>query len=166
MGTTPPINILNTLHKCAEIEGVLGKIYDLFADAYRENRDIYRLFEKTAGEERNHEYQIRLAIKSFTPSIEAMTLTLEEAEKHLTMAQETLDWLAKTTPGIKEALNISITLEAKFSRFHMDTAARFADQSCAKLFTAMMAADNAHVAAMEQALANLRRTEAALGSST
>ncbi|MDD2321244.1 MAG: ferritin family protein [Geobacteraceae bacterium] len=165
MGTKPPIEILNTLHKCAEIEGVLGKIYDLFADAYRENRDICRLFEKTAGEERNHEYQIRLAIKSLVPSIEAMTLTLEEADKHLTMAQETLDWLTKATPGIKEALNISITLEAKFSRFHMDTAARFADQSCAKLFTAMMAADEAHVAAMEKALAEVRRIDAALDRS-
>ncbi len=164
MGTKPPIDTLNTLHKCAEIEGVLGKIYDLFADAYRENRDISRLFEKTAGEERNHEYQIRLAIKSFAPAIESMNLTVEEADKHLTMVQETLDWLAKTTPGIEEALDLSISLESRFSRFHMDTAARFAEQSCGKLFTAMMAADEAHVVSMEKALAELRSTGAALGA--
>jgi rubrerythrin len=156
---------LNTLHKCAEIEEILGKIYDIFAIAYRENPRISRVFEKTAGEERNHEYQIRLAIKSLAFAIESMVLTSAEADKHLSMARETLEELRNSFPSIEEALDLSIRLEATFSQFHMDTAARFTDQECAKLFKAMMAADEAHVSAMEQALKEFRPKGEKLGTS-
>lgn len=149
------IEILNILHKCAEIEKALGKLYDLFAAAYEDDREISRLFAKTAGEERNHEYQIRLAIKSLSPGIEAMNLTLQEADQNLSRALEILSDVENAMPGIEEALKLSINLESTFSRFHMDTAARFSDASCGKLFTAMMAADEAHVTAMEKALAAL-----------
>jgi rubrerythrin len=154
---------LNILHKCAEIEEILGKVYDIFADAYRENPRISRLFEKTAGEERNHEYQIRLAIKSLTCVIKSMVLTSAEVDKHLTIARKTLDELSNSFPGIEEALNLSIRLEATFSQFHMDTAARFTDQEYAKLFKAMMAADEAHVSAMEHALKEFRLSGETLG---
>jgi len=156
METKPAIETLNTLHKCAEIEEVLGKMYDIFADAYREYPEISRVFKKTAGEERNHEYQIRLALKSFTPAIESMALTTEEADKHLSKVRETLEKLKNSIPGIEEALNLSIELESMSSNFHMDTAARFTDHSCTKLFEAMMSADEAHVATLQLALQELR----------
>lgn len=155
---------LNTLHKCAEIEEILGKMYDIFADAYRENPRISRVFEKTAGEERNHEYQIRLAIKSLACAIESMVLTSAEADKHLSIARKTLEELNNSLPSIEEALELSIRLEATFSQFHMDTAARFTDQEHAKLFKAMMAADEAHVSAMEQALKVFRLNGETLGT--
>lgn len=82
-----------------------------------------------------------------------MNLTLQEADQHLCHALQVLNDVENTIPGIEEALKLSISLEETFSRFHMDTAARFTDTSCGKLFTAMMAADEAHVAAMEKALA-------------
>jgi len=56
-------------------------------------------------------------------------------------------------------------LEATFSQFHMDTAARFTEQECVKLFKAMMAADEAHVSAMEQALKEFRLNGKNLGTS-
>lgn len=73
------IETLNTLHFCAEIEENLGKIYEIFSDVYQDHHTISKIFKKTAGEERNHEYQIRLAIKAFTPTIESMAFTSEEA---------------------------------------------------------------------------------------
>ncbi|HOP40558.1 MAG TPA: hypothetical protein PLI53_05905 [Geobacteraceae bacterium] len=155
MTTKSRTEIINLLHKCAEIERVLGKLYDLFAATFHENREISRLFNKTAGEERNHEYQIRLAIKSFSSAIESMNITTDETDRHLALAMQTLDDVESAMPGIEEALKLSINLEATFSRFHMDTAAQFSDISCGKLFTAMMAADGAHVAALEKALAAL-----------
>jgi len=155
---------LNILHKCAEIEEILGKMYDIFADAYRENPRIARVFEKTAGEERNHEYQIRLAIKSLTFAIDSMVLTSAEADKHLSIARNTLENLNNSFPSIEEALNLSIRLEATFSQFHMDTATRFTDQEYTKLFKAMMAADEAHVSAMEQTLKEFRLSSETLGT--
>lgn len=150
------LETLNTLHKCAEIEEVMGKMYDIFADAYQGQPSISRIFRKTAAEERNHEYQIRLAIKSLTPAIEAMTLTSEDADKHLSMVRETLKNLESSIPDSEEALDLSIKLEEMSSHIHMDVAARFTDQSCAKLFKAMMSADEAHVVTMELALKELR----------
>jgi rubrerythrin len=151
------LETLNTLHKCAEIEEVLGKMYDIFAEAYLGNPEISRIFAKTAAEERNHEYQIRLAIKSLTPSIESMALTSEEADKHLVMVRETVEMLINSMPGMEEALDLCIKLESMSSQCHMDAAARFTDQSCSKLFKTMMSADEAHVECMEQALKKIRR---------
>jgi rubrerythrin len=158
MDTTQSLETLNTLHTCAEIEETLGKMYDFFAETYRENPAISKIFAKTAAEERNHEYQIRLAIKTFAPAIEAMALTSEDADRHLVMVRETLEKLKHTIPDLEEALDLCITLESMSSHCHMDAAARFADQSCIKLFKAMMSADDAHVAYLEQALKKLRTT--------
>jgi len=158
MESKPPVETLNALHKCAEIEEVLGKMYDIFAEAYQENLEISRIFAKTAAEERNHEYQIRLAIKSLTPAIESMALTSEDADKHLVMVREIIEKLKISMPGMEEALDLCIKLESMSSQCHMDAAARFTDQSCTKLFKAMMSADEAHVACLEQALKNMRST--------
>jgi hypothetical protein len=158
MDIKPQFETLNTLHTCAEIEETLGKIYDIFAETYQEHHTISQIFKKTAGEERNHEYQIRLAIKSFTPTIESMTLTSAEAEEHLSIVRVFLEKMNTTAPGIEEALNLAIQLEDISTRFHLDAAARFSDPSCIKLFKAMMAADEDHVAAMERALKELQCT--------
>jgi rubrerythrin len=145
------------LQRCADIEGVLAEIYDFFASAYRHNPDITRLFEKTAAEERNHEYQLRLAIKTHAPLIREMTLTAEEAEKHLTYAGATLQRVRESVPSMEDALKISINCETIFSQFHLDTSARFADESCSKLFSAMMATDKGHTTSLEEALTELQK---------
>ncbi len=81
-----------------------------------------------------------------------MTLTSEEADKHLVMVRETLEMLKNSMPGMEEALDICIKLESMSSQCHMDAAAQFTDQSCSKLFKAMMSADEAHVECLERAL--------------
>lgn len=158
MEIIPQIETLNTLHTCAEIEETLGKVYDIFAEVYQDHHTISKIFKKTAQEERNHEYQIRLAIRSFTPTIESMTLTSTVAKEHLSLVRDFLEKLKNTLPGIEEALNLTIKLEDISARFHLDAAARFSDPSCVKLFKAMMSADENHVAALELALKELRDT--------
>ena len=158
MNTNLPFETLNTLHACAEIEESLGKMYEAFADAYRDHHAISQIFKKTAGEERNHEYQIRLAIKSFTPTIQSMNMTTAEAEKQLSIVQDFLEKMKNSTPGLDEALSLAIKLEDISSRFHLDAAAHFNDPSCVKLFKAMMSADEDHVATLELALKELRKS--------
>jgi rubrerythrin len=154
---TSQTETLTILHRCADIEGILAEIYEFFASAYSHNPDITRLFEKTAAEERNHEYQIRLAIKTFSPLIREMTLTAEEAEKHLSYARTALQRVRESVPAMEDALKMAINCETIFCQFHLDTAVRFADESNAKLFSAMMAQDDGHVTSLKKALAKLRR---------
>lgn len=148
-----------TLQRCADIEGVLAEIYEFFTSTYRHNPDITRLFEKTAAEERNHEYQLRLAIKTHPPMIREMTLTAEEAEKHLIYARSALQRVRERVPSIEDALKMSINCEIIFSQFHLDTAARFCDDSCAKLFSAMMATDEGHTTSLKEALAEQQKNK-------
>lgn len=158
MDIIPQIETLNTLHTCAEIEETLGKVYDIFADVYQDHHTISQIFKKTAQEERNHEYQIRLAIRSFTPTIESMALTSAVAQEHLSLVRDLLEKLKHTLPGIEEALDLAIKLEDISARFHLDAAAHFSDPSSVRLFKAMMSADENHVAALEFALKELRGT--------
>ncbi|NMC74758.1 MAG: hypothetical protein GYA56_10455 [Geobacteraceae bacterium] len=151
-------DIVTILHRCADIEIAMADMYDFFSAAYRDNRDIARLFRKTAAEERNHEYQIRLAIRTCASSIEEMKVPLEEVERHLTFARTTLEKVRETVPDIGDALKISVHTETILSRFHLDTAARFTDESCARLFQAMMAADEGHITSLEKALADYRES--------
>jgi rubrerythrin len=148
---------LTILHQCADIEGTLAEIYEFFTSAYRNNPDITRLFEKTAAEERNHEYQLRLAIKTCSPLIQEMTLTAEEAEKHLSYARTALQRVRESVPTMEEALKMAINCETIFSQFHLDTAAQFADESCSKMFSAMMATDEGHTTSLKEALAELQK---------
>lgn len=154
---TSQTDTLAILHRCADIELVMADMYEFFTAAYRFNQDISRLFQKTAAEERNHEYQIRLAMRTCTPSILEMKISADEAEKHLSFARMTLHKVRETVPDIADALKISIHCETIFSRFHLDAAARFSDESCAKLFKAMMAADEGHSTTLEKALAEFQK---------
>ncbi len=154
---TSQMETLIILQRCADIEGVLAEIYEFFTSAYRHNPDITRLFEKTAAEERNHEYQLRLAIKTHSPLIRGMKLTIEEAEKHLTYARAALQRVRESVPSLVDALKMAINCETIFSQFHLDTAARFADESCAKLFSAMMATDEGHTTSLKEALTELQK---------
>jgi rubrerythrin len=147
---------MNILYLCADIEGVLAEIYEIFTSAYSHNPDISRLFKKTAAEERNHEYQLRLAIKTCSSLIREINLTVEEAGKHLSFARTTLQRVKETLPTIEEALKMAINCETIFSQFHLDTAARFSDESCTRLFKAMMATDEGHTEALVAALAELK----------
>jgi rubrerythrin len=135
----------------------MADMYEFFAAAYRHNPDISRLFQKTAAEERNHEYQIRLAMRTCTPSIQEMKITAEDVEKHLSFVRMTLQQVRETVPGIVDALKMSIHCETIFSQFHLDTAARFSDESCTRLFKAMMAADEGHSSSLEKALAEFQK---------
>jgi rubrerythrin len=161
MKMTTQMETMVILQRCADIEGVLAEIYEFFAAAYRNTPDITRLFEKTAAEERNHEYQFRLAIKTHAPLIREMTLTTEEADKHLSYAREALHRVRESVPSMEDALRMSINCETIFTRFHLDTAAHFADESCAKLFSAMMATDEGHTTSLKEALAELQKNSAA-----
>lgn len=152
------MEILNVLHMCAEIESTLAQVYEFFTIAYPNNQEIARLFAKTAAEERNHEYQFKLAMKSLAPLISDLNLSRQEAERHLVYTRNILLQVQERTPPVEEALRISINCETIFSRFHMDTAVRFSDTAGASLFKAMMAADDEHASSLKKALDKLKKT--------
>ncbi len=156
----PQMETLNILHMCAELESTLAQVYEFFSISYPNEQEITHLFAKTAAEERNHEFQFRLAIKSCTPLISDLNVSLQETEKHLAYTRNILRKIQERTPTVEEALRISINCETIFNRFHMDTAVRFSDKAGASLFKAMMAADDEHAISLKKALDKLRRTGA------
>lgn len=140
--------ILNT---CAEIENFRAETYDLLAEAYREDPKISALFHKTANEERNHEYQFKMALRKFVPAISGSAVEVEKVEKYARFARESLEGIRKETPSVDDALKMAILSETAFRQFHMDTAVFFEDTVLASLFRAMMAGDEAHVESLKRA---------------
>ncbi len=150
------MEVLHILHVCAEIESTMAQIYEFFTIAYPNNPEITRLFEKTAAEERNHEYQFKFAIKTCGHMITDFNVSRQEAERHLVHARSILLQVRQRTPTVEEALRMSINCETIFNQFHMDTAVRFSNTAGASLFKAMMAADEEHASSLEKALAKLK----------
>ena len=62
-------------------------------------------------------------------------------------------------PELVEALSTAIKLENYLSDFHLVCVASFEDQSFKNMFSAMMAADQQHIARLECALNSLNGTE-------
>ena len=154
-------NSLSKVHEiflqCAEIEDVMAQIYTFFAAAYREVPGMEALFRKTAAEEKNHENQFRLAIRSFSGRVRKLKQTVESTGRHLEIARRILEGVRTGLPTVEEALTRAIHMETIFGNFHMTTAALFDDENCAKMFRALMAADIGHKECLELALQVYRR---------
>lgn len=148
------------LKTCAAIESYRADAYEVLAEAYRDNPKISGLFHKTANEERNHEYQFLLALKKFIPVIAASSLAVQEVERYAVFARESLESLRKEIPPIADALKMAVLSETAFRKFHMDTAVLFEDTSLTRLFMAMMAGDDEHVASLKRAHADYLREAA------
>ncbi len=137
---------------CADIEGAMAELYVFFAEAYRDVPGMEALFQKTAAEELNHANQFQMAIRHFTPHVSGLNQSVECAERHLELARSILRNVRTSVPRVEEALRRSINMEETFGHFHMDTAVKFDDENCTKMFKALMAADVGHKECLEMAL--------------
>jgi len=145
------IETMNFLDRCASIESLRAETYEFMARAFEDTPKISELFHKTSEEERNHEYQFRLALKSLVPAIAGILVARDQLERYAVFAEESLHNLRTELPTIEEALKMAILSETAFRQFHMDTAVAFQDSSLSKLFQAMMAGDDYHVESLKKA---------------
>lgn len=142
---------LGVLAICRDVELANEQLYLFFADLFKDDAKLARLWRKTALEEGNHANQFNLATKVNAGMIESVNLDFVEAAQTLEFVRLVLDKAKKSPPLPEEALRIAVELEEKLSKFHLDCQVRFTEESFVEMFRAMMAADDEHARAIRQA---------------
>lgn len=136
--------------KCREIELLCKELYDYFAELYSDNDDAVRLWRKTAMEEQNHANQFTLALK-LRKDLPCTVLTNStRVDSVLSQLRALITKVKAVRPNLADALNVSITLEKHLAEFHIDSVARFENDSYRKMFNAMMSNDNEHIESLQQ----------------
>ncbi|MDK9718130.1 MAG: hypothetical protein OEL57_09525 [Trichlorobacter sp.] len=147
------------LEKCREIELLSRKLYLFFADFYADDADIKALWIKTADEEQHHADQFTLALKmkkslgaTLSIDVQKVVFVVGELEKLIKRCEA-------NPPKLVDALSIAIKLENYLADLHLVCVASFEDQSFKNMFSAMMAADQQHIACLEDALNSINSTK-------
>lgn len=130
---------------CAEIESVIARIYRILACLHAKEPPAERLWLKTAAEEDNHQSQFELGYRLCPAIVSGMVVDNESADGLLRKLLGAVVEIETSRPDIAAALEFAIDMEIKLSKFHMDGAIIFTDDSHRSMFWAMMAADDAHV---------------------
>lgn len=147
------------LEKCREIELLSKKLYLFFADLYAADADVMALWMKTADEEQNHADQFTLALKMKKNLSLTLHIDMQKAVFIVVELEKMLKKFEDNPPTLVDALSTSIKLENYLSDFHLVCVASFEDQSFKNMFSAMMAADQQHVARLESELNAINGTK-------
>ena len=151
------------LEKCRRIELLSKDLYTRFAETYLDSPEAVYLWRKTATEEENHAEQFTLALKLKKGLQLHSTISLDTADKLIDRLVNVIDGLPAKSLSLIDALEFAIKLEQYLVKFHISCIATFKDPSFEKLFKAMMASDQGHIASIE-ALYKKVSAEAAISS--
>jgi rubrerythrin len=136
---------------CRQIELVNAEIYLYFVEIFSDIPWCAELWGKTAREEQNHAAQFELAMKMKRGVIESVVIDKETAANALKVTESILAEVKGQHLSLEDALRASIKLEIHLAEFHMDCITIFKEESFAKMFKAMMAADEYHLKALQNA---------------
>lgn len=139
-------NIIKVLEACRDIELMAAKLYEYFADLYKDNAKISVIWEKTSQEECNHAKQFDLAIKLVKhDAIDSLNMCLKDVQKHYNLVEQLYNNAKINPPSLLEAFRMAIQTENLFMKLHMSSIATFSDFSYQGLFNAMMKNDKEHI---------------------
>lgn len=147
------------LEKCREIELLSKKLYLFFADLYAADADVRALWMKTADEEQNHADQFTLALKMKKNLSLTLHIDMQKAVFIVGELEKMINRFEVNPPKLVDALSTAIKLENYLADFHLVCVASFEDQSFKNMFSAMMAADQQHLARLEAALNSINGAE-------
>jgi rubrerythrin len=134
------------------VEFACAELYHYFAELFKDDRDVFLLWLKTAMEEENHARLFALVAKLRRSNIvETIRIDLIDAEVALIYVRSLIEKMKENPPSLEEALRLSIDLEEKLDGFMMGNVLGFADPSYEKSFLAITNADNRHVESLQQA---------------
>jgi rubrerythrin len=145
------------LEKCREIELLSKKLYLFFADLYADDAVIKALWIKTADEEQHHADQFTLALKMKKSLSVTLHIDMQKAVFVVGELEKLIKRYEVNPPKLVDALSTAIKLENYLVDLHLVCVASFEDQSFKNMFSAMMAADQQHVARLEDALNSINR---------
>lgn len=142
----------DVLEVCETVELNCAALYHYFADLFKEDRDSFRLWLKTAMEEENHAMLFALLGKLRRSNvIESIPIELVEAEVTLLYVRSLIENVRKNPPSVEEALRIAIDLETKLGSFMTENVVKFADQSHEKSFLAITTSGRKHLEELQEA---------------
>jgi len=136
---------VRVLDFCRDIELMNEELYLYFADLFSENREVTALWVKTANEEANHAKQFELAIRLKNEVLESVSIDAWVVDAASRFVRTLLESAKKSPPSLADAVQLSIKLEERLSRLHLECIAIFSDETYKELFSAMTANDNRHL---------------------
>lgn len=148
----------DVLEVCQTLELSCAELYHYFAEIFKDDRDIFLLWLKTAMEEENHARLFALVAKLRRSNIiESIRVDLVDAEVTLLYVRSLIDRVRKQPPALEEALRLAIDLEKKLGGFLIENVIGFADASYEKSFLAITNADSRHLESLQDAYEAVRR---------
>ena len=152
----------DVLEVCQSVEFSCAELYHYFAELFKDDRNSFLLWLKTAMEEENHARLFGLVAKLRRSNIvETIRIDLIDAEVALLYVRSLIDRVKKTPPSLAEALLIAIDLEKKMDGFMAGNLIGFADETHEKSFLAITNADSRHVESLQEAYDRLLVTSGA-----
>ena len=156
LGTT------DVLEVCQTVELSCAELYHHFAELFKEDRDSFLLWLKTAMEEENHARLFALVAKLRRSNIvKSIRIELIDAEVALLYVRSLIDRVKKTPPTLAEALRMAIDLEKKMDGFMMGNVIGFVDETHEKSFLAITQSDDRHLESLQDAYDRLSRASGA-----
>ena len=108
----------DVLEVCQTMEFACAELYHFFAELFKDDRDSFLLWLKTAMEEENHARLFALVAKLRRSNIvESVRIDLIDAEVALLYVRSMIDRVKQNPPTLAEALRIAIDLEKKLEGF-------------------------------------------------
>lgn len=130
---------------CERAEFACAEIYHYFANLFKDDREIFYIWLKSALERENRARLFALVGKlTLDDVIVAVQIDLEEAEEILAKVRALLDQVKEEPPEVREALQIAMDLERTLDRILMENVVQFTE-SYQKWFLAIMNRDQMEV---------------------
>jgi rubrerythrin len=138
------------LNICKKMEILMINLYDYFAEVFKDNEEIYKLWKKMVLEEENHVKHFELAMKISSEAIDSLNLNRDEIIERFNSMQEVVNRAKKTPLSLSEAFRIAIDLEEELEDIHISTISKFKNPSFKKLFDCMKSCDEGHIEILKQ----------------
>ncbi len=138
--------VLRFLSVCAEIEDVVGNIYQELAERVECDAQLRALWTQMAHDEEAHAMQIRFAMRlPASQAFKSQTLPVAQAERLLQSARGILAGARTSSVNERLALRLSLKLEEDFLAIHIGSAMAFQDDSLRQMLNCLGSADRDHV---------------------
>ncbi len=147
-------SVTEVLGVCEKAEFACAELYHFFAALFKDDREIFHLWLKTALEEENRARLFALMSKLRHDNVIAsVELELAEAEETLEHIRCLVQQAKESPPSLREALEIGMELETKLDRFMRENVVKFADESYEKSFLAI--SNSRHLESLQAACQRL-----------
>ena len=141
----------DVMEVCQAVELCCAELYQFFAYLFKDDREKFLLWKRSAMEAENHARLFALVGKLRRSNMEFMQQELVEADVALYYVQALVEKVKSSPPPMDDALTIAIGLKRRIRAFMRENIIKFANQSCEKSFLAMTNSDSSYLESFQVA---------------